>query len=45
MSQSPIVHRYRFSDWIPSPIRSIATDLNSEFIAVGRENGDIEVKE
>jgi U3 small nucleolar RNA-associated protein 4 len=37
------VHRCKFSDWKPSPIRSIAVDGFSPLVAVGREDGDIEV--
>jgi hypothetical protein len=42
-NSEPCVHRYRFSDWIPSPIKCIAADPFSEYVAIGRENGDIEV--
>lgn len=37
------VHRCKFSDWTPSPVRSIAVDPHSPLVAVGREQGDIEV--
>jgi hypothetical protein len=37
------VHRLRIGDWVPSAIKSIAADPFSEKVAVGRENGDIEV--
>eukprot|EP01041_Mallomonas_annulata_P004727 gene4727-9388_t len=38
-----IVHRWRYPDWIPSPIRSIASDPFSSKVALGREDGDIEI--
>lgn len=37
------VHRYKFSDWTPSPIKCIAVDNFSGLVAVGREDGDIEI--
>ncbi|CAM9226835.1 unnamed protein product [Ectocarpus fasciculatus] len=37
------VHRCKFSDWTPSPVRSIAVDPHSPLVAVGREQGDIEI--
>jgi len=37
------VHKWRFPDWMPSPIRSIVGDPTSSMVAVGREDGDIEV--
>lgn len=37
------VHRVRIGDWVPSPIKSIASDLHSTKIAVGRIDGDIEI--
>jgi hypothetical protein len=37
------MHEYRFSDWMPSPIKSLAVDPFSGGVAVGREDGDIEV--
>jgi hypothetical protein len=38
------VHKCRFSDWKPSVIRSIASDPFSRLVAVGREDGDVEVR-
>jgi hypothetical protein len=37
------VHRLRIGDWVPCSIKSIAADPLSGKIAVGRDNGDIEV--
>ena len=37
------VHRLRFSDWHPTSIKSIAVDPFSSKVAVGREDGDIEI--
>ncbi len=37
------VHRLRIGDWVPCAIKSIAVDTHSSKIAVGRDNGDIEV--
>lgn len=37
------MHRVRIGDWVPSPIKSIASDLFSTKIAVGRVDGDIEI--
>lgn len=37
------VHRYRFGDYLPSPVRSLAEDPFSKMLAVGREDGSIEV--
>jgi hypothetical protein len=38
------VHRLRFGDWEISPVKSIAVEKFSlNKIAVGREDGDIEV--
>ena len=37
------VHRLRFGNWIPSPITAIASDLYSSKVAVGREDGYIEI--
>ena len=43
-SPSPYaIHRLRFADFIPSPIKAIAADLFSSKVAVGREDGDIEI--
>jgi hypothetical protein len=38
------VHRLRIGDWVPCAIKSIAVDPFSSKIAVGRDNGDIEVR-
>jgi hypothetical protein len=37
------IHRLRFGDWQPSVIRAIAADPFSTNVAVGREDGDIEI--
>jgi hypothetical protein len=37
------VHRLRIGDWVPAPIKSIAADPYSNKVAVGREDGDIEI--
>jgi hypothetical protein len=37
------VHRLRIGEWVPSAVRSIAADPFSSKVAVGRENGEIEV--
>jgi hypothetical protein len=36
-------HRLRFADWQPSAIKSICCDAASERLAVGREDGEIEI--
>lgn len=36
-------HRIRFGNWRPQAIRSIACDPSLAYIAVGREDGDIEI--
>ena len=36
-------HRLRFGDWKPTPIKSIAVDPFSSKVAIGREDGDIEI--
>lgn len=43
MSEEFTVHRLRFGDWIPSPIKALAGDPFSSIVAVGRIDGDIEV--
>ena len=38
------VHRFRFGNWMPSAVKALAVDqLFSNKVAVGREDGDIEV--
>ena len=37
------VHRFRFGDVLPSAIKSIASDPYSSYVAIGREDGDIEI--
>eukprot|EP00638_Chattonella_subsalsa_P015879 CAMPEP_0117825856 /NCGR_PEP_ID=MMETSP0949-20121206/5727_1 /TAXON_ID=44440 /ORGANISM="Chattonella subsalsa, Strain CCMP2191" /LENGTH=721 /DNA_ID=CAMNT_0005665911 /DNA_START=34 /DNA_END=2196 /DNA_ORIENTATION=+ len=37
------VHRCHFSNWMPSTVVSLACDPNSDLLAVGRGNGDIEI--
>lgn len=37
------VHRLRIGDWVPCAIKSLAVDPFSSKVAIGRENGDIEV--
>lgn len=39
------VHRLRFSDWQPSTIKTLASDPFSCKLAVGREDGDIEIRD
>jgi U3 small nucleolar RNA-associated protein 4 len=39
------VHRLRFGDWMPSPIKAIASDPFSAMVAIGREDGDIEISD
>ena len=39
------VHRLRFSNWQPSPIKTLASDPFSCKVAVGREDGDIEIRD
>ena len=36
-------HRLRFGNWRPQAIRSLACDSSLAYIAVGREDGDIEI--
>ena len=40
------VHRYRFADWIPAAITSIAVDQATtgahQLVAIGRQDGSIE---
>mmetsp|Transcript_8253 Transcript_8253/g.8419 ORF Transcript_8253/g.8419 Transcript_8253/m.8419 type:complete len:414 (+) Transcript_8253:91-1332(+) len=37
------VHRWRHTNWVPSPIKSISCDSSSKTVAVGREDGDIQL--
>ncbi len=37
------VHRFRFGDVLPSAIKSIASDPYSSLVAIGRDDGDIEI--
>lgn len=37
------VHRLSVGDWTPTPVRSLAADPFSSYLAVGREDGSIEV--
>ena len=37
------IHEYRFADWMPSPIKSLAVDTFSGMVATGREDGTVEV--
>ena len=39
------VHRLRFADWKPAPIKTLAGDPFSCRLAVGREDGDIEIRD
>lgn len=39
------VHRLRFADWQPAPIKTLAGDPFSCRLAVGREDGDIEIRD
>ena len=43
MTESYAVHRWRFPDWMPSPVKSIACNQITSFVAIGREDGDVEV--
>jgi U3 small nucleolar RNA-associated protein 4 len=43
MSLNTVVHRCRFSDWRPRPVHAIAAQPGGALIAVGREDGDIEL--
>ena len=38
------VQRLRFANWTPSPIVSLASDPHSAIVAIGRADGDIEVR-
>ena len=38
------VQRLRFANWTPSPIIALAADPHSAMVAIGREDGDIEVQ-
>lgn len=44
MSEELFIHQYKFSDWMPSSIHSITVDKYSSIIAIGRQDGEIEVK-
>ena len=37
------VHRLRIGDWVPAPIKSIVADPFSTKVAVGREDGEVEI--
>jgi hypothetical protein len=39
------VHRLRFCDWTPSAIKSVSCDPFSQRVAIGREDGEIEVRQ
>ena len=43
MSTSFDVHRIRWNNWTPSPIKALSFDRSSNLLAVGRESGEIEV--
>jgi len=45
MSDSLYVHQFRFSNWMPTAIRSISVDPFSGLVAVGRSDGDIEISD
>lgn len=36
-------HRLRFGNWQPKAVHSIASEASLSYIAVGREDGDIEI--
>lgn len=36
-------HRLRFGDWQPSPVRGISCDARGMRLAVGREDGSVEI--
>ena len=44
MSVDYTVHRWRFCDWRPATIRALAADSFSDTMAIGREDGGIEIK-
>ena len=37
------VHRWRFSNWKPSAIKAFAVDDLSNLVAIGREDGNIDI--
>ena len=37
------VHRCRFVEWVPSTVTALAIDDAGEWLAVGREDGEIRV--
>ena len=43
MSSDFKVHRLRLGNWVPGPIKSIAADPFSSKVAIGREDGSIEI--
>lgn len=43
MSEELFIHQYKFADWMPSSIHSITVDKYSGIVAVGRQDGEIEV--
>lgn len=43
MSEELFIHQYKFSDWTPSAIKALAVDPFSGLVAVGRNDGEIEL--
>jgi hypothetical protein len=43
MRDDLFIHQYNFSNWMPSPVRSLAVDKASGIVAIGRQDGEIEV--
>jgi hypothetical protein len=37
------VHRFRWGHWTPTPIKALTFSNKNSLLAVGRENGEIEV--
>lgn len=44
MRDDVFLHQYNFSNWMPSPVRALAVDNFSGIVAVGRQDGEIEVR-
>jgi hypothetical protein len=43
MREELFIHQYKFSNWMPSAVKALATDKYSGIVAVGRQDGEIEV--
>ena len=37
------VHRWRFSNWKPDSIVTFSVDIKSNLVAIGRQNGSIDI--